>query len=308
MRIKNKIFILGVISFICVTTYILYRQEQLNSRMFSIEFDKARTPFINTKLESLDGYFLLDLGASFNCSVSKNDIAKLPKSSFLGEKKFINFANNHFYTEEYLYPHATFLGLKIEDLILTTQSEDTHLFEITSFCPKHSFTPSNFIKNENIVGALGHKLLKNLNFLIDLKKSFLRLYPQNYIPLFNFPFKYSFFKKQASFEYVPDLGFVCHITINGCPKRFLLDTGSSFSIIKKTSAFDIEPSLKLSDSKSIKLAKIKLGNYSYQHNLLHVSDSFNMSNLDGFLGMDFFYNKVLFFNTKTHTITIASDT
>lgn len=288
-KIKNNFLILGIFVIGLLAGYVFYLSENLHSRTFSIEYDRARTPYVKTIIDDIEGYFLIDLGAAIHCSIQKNYASNLHKASFLGEKKFINFTNTVYEVDEYVLKEVDFLDLNIEDLVITLQSTNKDLFEFNSPSFTHGFTPSKFINETDIIGSIGNKLLKTMNFLIDFKKSSLTLYPSTYIPLFRFPYKNALPNDNFLFEHDQTIGFICPIKINGYSKRFLIDTGSSYSLIKQSSAKNI-----CVTDQGIITVDLGLGKSHFSNQILHISENFHIKDLDGILGMDFLYNKTLF--------------
>jgi hypothetical protein len=299
-KIKNNFLIFGIFVIGLLAGYVFYLSENFHSRTFSIEYDRARTPYVKTIIDDIEGYFLIDLGAAIHCSIQKNYASNLHNASFLGEKKFVNFTNTVYEVNEYVLKEVDFLDLNIEDLVITLQSENTDLFEFNSPSFTHSFTPSKFVNESDIIGSIGNKLLKNMNFLIDFKKSSLTLYPSSYIPLFRFPYKNVIPSENVLFEHDQNIGFICRIKINGYSKRFLIDTGSSYSLIKQSSAKNI-----CVTDQEIITVDLELGQSHFSNQILHLSENFQLKDLDGILGMDFFKNKVLFFNTEKKIISLS---
>lgn len=303
---KTKSLIFGICSALIFLLCLINRIEQSKTRSFDLEFDKARIPYLKTTLNDVEGYFLIDLGADLNCSLSAEHLCSIKQLTPLTPKKFINFSNTIFEVNQHYLKEATFLDLKLEDLIISEEINSPQLYEIQMKSVKHVFTPQKFLDKNLIKGSIGHRILKNLNIFIDFKKNQLKLFPPDFIPLFNFPHKNLWFFKKTAFQYVENLGYVCSVMLNGSVKKLLLDTGSSFSLIKKSASKNLVSDKEIiapnSDSISVEL---QLGCFVCKHQFMYVSEQFNLKDLDGLLGMDFFYNKAIFIDEARKVLYIT---
>jgi hypothetical protein len=302
---KNNLFFLTALMSLGFASYYAYAKEIQKTRSFALEFTHARIPHLKTSLNSIHGYFLLDLGADINCSISHQQKQGLDKANLIGKKQFINFTSSIFEVEQYHIDQASFLGLDISDLIVASEPGNQELFERRVKDSQYAFLPKNFIQETDVIGSLGNNLLKNLNFLIDFKNLKMSIYPKGFVPFFNYPHLNIVSTKTFNFEYVQDLGFVCVLEIYGELKRFLLDTGSSHSLIRSSSLPQaLIKSSKERNSSILNEVIFKIENYEFVIDSIYVSDEFKMRELDGILGMDFFYGKSLFFDNLKRRISI----
>ena len=87
----------------------------------------------------------------------------------------------------------------------------------------------------------------------------------------------------------------------------MLDTGSSISIMKASSLLGSQSIQKnLSNQAVLNDVPIKIKRVTFKLKTLHILDSFQLGNLDGLLGMDFFHDKRLFFDTASSQILILN--
>lgn len=302
---RNSIFILFCLAFLSQAYF--YHLEKTNMRSFKIGYSFARTPCIKTALNGLKGYYTVDLGAAFNCEFNPSVCIDKLQATPQGESIFHNFEGKTTSSKKYLLKKADFLNLDIDNLIIHHLiNTDPTLFEFQAYGIQYPFTPSHFIANKDIIGLLGHELLKLANFTLDFKNHRMHLFPHDVIPLFHFPYKHLLSPPILSFEFIQYVGYVITLKIDNFPKRFLIDTGASVSVIKPSS---IPESLLQNIYQDIDLKHLALKNQKgslLDLDSILILDNLNIVDADGILGMDFFHNKVLFFNNANKTLTIKS--
>jgi hypothetical protein len=299
MKRKNTVILFTLF----FAVFASYQLEKKKSRCSTLLFTNHYQPFIKGSLCQNKETFLLDSGGSFCCLVSKKTLDLFPHKQWIRDLNLMNFRGNIDSHPEYLIQEPNILDINFNNLLLSQLPENSlesgtgH--GIYESCLEDHVQTSNDI----ITSHIGHKLLASINFLFDFKNKKFKTFNKGYLPLFSFP--YGNIKKynQIFFEYDKYRGLFCTILTQYGPKKFMIDTGTTLTILNSSSFSNIATK-QISDEHLPEaiLNTFQLGKINYSNKQAFVIDELKFDGFDGVLGMDFFYDKTLFFDMENHVI------
>jgi hypothetical protein len=139
------------------------------------------------------------------------------------------------------------------------------------------------------------------NFSLNFKENIFRIYLKKSVPLFDFPFSFPQLFNKTSFTYDENFGMTVLVKTPYGTKRFLIDTGCTVSCLKPFEG--LHPStiqLSTDELPFVSLETFIMGQKNYGPFIVNIADELNLEHFDGILGMDFFHNKVLYFDMTDH--------
>lgn len=295
MRRKNTAIIFTIV----ITVSLSYLFEKKKSRCQNLLFTHHYQPFVKSTLCQNNETFLLDSGGSFCCLVSTKTLDLFPHKRWIRDLGLTSFRGNVDSNPEYLIQNSKVLDIKFNNLLLSILPENS-----AESGTGHGYYDSCLEENiqvndDKITAHIGHKLLASINCLFDFKNKTFKTFNKGYLPLFSFP--YGNIKKynQISFEYDKYKGLFCFILTEYGPKKFLIDTGTTITILNPSSFPNIETNRKSEEYlPEAKFRTFKIGSKDYKDKQVFVIHELKMDYLDGILGMDFFYDKTLFFDME----------
>lgn len=117
------------------------------------------------------------------------------------------------------------------------------------------------------------------------------------MPLFSFPYGKWMTINKVPFEYIHYQGLFCFILTEYGPKKFLIDTGTTITILRASSFPNlITKQLTENHLPETTLTLFQLGHKNYANQHAFLIQDLKLDYFDGILGMDFFYDKTLFFD------------
>ena len=251
-------------------------------------------PCINVKLEGSEYLFQLDSG-SFGCfsTHKKEIIEKIKNKTALEPTKWMDVKGN-----EYLSPTFTVKRIDIETFQMFNaiiEKEDLNFIANGSNLTSSVFEETNRL--ENISGRLGIRTLRVLDYwLIDFPHSAIfairDIEKIKDIPGFSFE-EFTEVNLEKNKNYI-----MISVDTDFGPKRLILDTGASHSIISP-------PSAEYSNHQILKTDRFVIGDRDFgktEFYLFHPAEAFSC---DGFLGRDFFQQHAIYLDFKKNRVFIG---
>jgi hypothetical protein len=268
-----KTFLLSASCLLAV--FASWNYETKKSRSFEMFFNQNYSPYILGTLNNLKQNFILDTGGCFHTRLDESLIPQLSEPKESKKYSLMNCEGRITECQEFYLEDTKLLDVTFERLFYVPTPKEfwQHGFLSGEITPITSLKINT--NSEAIYSLIGHKLLDGLNFCFDFRKNTFRLYKNGLTPLFNFPYGFLGLQHKIPLHYDPDLGLVCEIDTNVGHYKFLVDTGFPIT------AFKDHDSLKdLVNAESI--------------------GALPFEKFDGILGMDFFCDKVVFFDMENY--------
>jgi hypothetical protein len=248
---------------------------------------------------------VIDLGGAFQCEINKSLLEKIPGGVFLKTTSGWNYQGLEIPAEQFLYKKIKFLKAEISNFILSTMPDNEMDFSLIkgkpNSVPWDETIPSSLIGRPD--GYIGHHLLQWVNVLLNFQTNEFIAYSLDKTPLFKFPYGCKGCFNAVSFDYTDRKWLTCTIQTSFGPKRFVIDTGATITLLKPTPELT-QSSTQLTPDHlpSVHTTEFRLGKTNYGTRDIHLKEDFTFEGIDGVLGMDFFHNKILFFDMKNHIL------
>ena len=218
-KYKSTLYIFVFFAFILMLNYFIinFSISKFKDHSTTIIFDQDNTPTIKAEINGIECTLLIDLGGNFQLSLNQEILKKL-KTSFYGKTGYFDFKGNHYESNSYLLDEIQIAGYSFIEVIAEEYLDE---FKKNAVLQTSEGDPeSNSIISS---GAIGRQILKRNNLMLDFKKNQMRFIFNSDVNLSNF--------HMIPFEITPE-GIVIRMEIDQGSLGFMLDTGSSVSIIR----------------------------------------------------------------------------
>ncbi|MCB1107801.1 MAG: hypothetical protein KDK76_06875 [Chlamydiia bacterium] len=252
-----------------------------------MKFKSSDLPCVDVGIEGKSYPLVVDLGSRLEMVVFSEVLGPLPKKPY-GTEKWKNFRGTDYEYPTYLLPKVevgSFLFKKAIVAEFPTERDKEHVIWSDATQEKKS--------SDEIVGYLGRGLLKKVNLLLDVKRSKL--------VMTNSPTKLkSDGYDLAAFEKVPfDLaykGMVIEADTDLGKVRLLLDTGCTWTMLHEyLYPKDLEKKISRYGFPMFTSSQFKMNGIDFGDQMFYFIDiTKELSEFDGFLGMDFIKNHVMY--------------
>lgn len=271
--------------------------EYKKSRSFDLFFTTTETPFIKATCHTFTENFLIDTGGAFCCRLYEPLVDQLPQKTIYETSTFRDVTGELKSCTEFLMHDIKFLKLNFINFAVIPNPLEFRESHYLACNPTIGTKNQKNLSQDPVRSLIGHQLLNVMNFMLDFKKNTLILYQPELVPSLRFPFKGLAHIEQIPFEYEENRGLYCWIETNFGKKRFLIDTGASLTFLSPHEIF-IQASQNTDPDclNSLVFDHFKLGSKDFAPQEAHIVNQLNFENMDGILGMDFFDNKILFFD------------
>ncbi len=253
----------------------------------------SSTPLVITEISGKKYHLLLDLGAYDQLVLNQEILGQSEKEAY-GETHWMDFKGNRYKSNKYLLPQIKIGGVRFVDVFVKEDSE-AYRKSVTLWTDPDD-DPIRW-------GNIGRAFLRRMNcLLMDFPK--LKMY-------FNQPLTDL---QQEGYQIDNFVSLPVEITRNGIilefetdigPKKFILDTGSTITLVK---APLIENRACSSEDHGIlyfTTSKFAIGGKDFGNMRLHQFESFSDSwDVDGVLGMDFLKNHVIIIDFRSKVVYI----
>lgn len=266
-----------------------------------VEFESfPDSPLVSAKIEDTFFVLKLDWGLPAAWTLRKEVLEKINQKKEEGTVQYKDIKGKSYFSRAFRLPQLELGKFKIASALGI--EEDDYFIQKGAVMWSSSLAEQD---RKNIQGKVGREAFKGWNLLFDFPKSALYLTQQK-----AHDFKQANSVKvmaEGSFEESRN-GTVIVIETDIGPKRFMLDTGASHSILRKsaippdllTKVKETKPGRWLYTTERFSFGNINLGPLD----LFLFEFTSHLSDIDGILGVDFFraYPIYLDFQTKVALI------
>lgn len=295
-KTHQSIYILSL--FVIVSIFTAAKYETKKSRTFNLFYTPSEHPYIETSLDDFNDRFILDTGGAFYLKINKNLASSIKDKTFDCSYPLININGIMSQETQYQVASKKFMDIKFEKLYFIPFIKDELPTNEIEFNFVTAFSQSIQIK-ENASCFVGHRLLKHMNIYFDFRNNIFKTYQLGLIPLFKFPYGFFTFTEKIPIQYDYNKGIICTLKTEEGDKKFLLDTGAPVSVLKS------DKDNKAQNPSSIKVIKnLMLGNKTYKDFKIAEIQTLPIDGINGILGMDFLFDKVIFINLSENYICI----
>jgi len=256
-----------------------------------LEFLRSNVPVIQIQIEGKVFPLMFDTGSKFPLSLLETDLALIGKVP--GEAvEWRDWKGDRFQADAYMIPKIKLGRLEFKDVLVKSGSSN---------CKKNHLFIEDEGKKEKI-GIIGRPILEKSNLLLDFPNSV--AYPSQCINEIN-----SYGYQTSEFFCVPleinKFGMVVDVATDLGVVRLSIDTGSTFTVLRRNEALDggnaHEPQFLA--SQSFTLGGVNLGPV----NVCLADFSKDADGIEGVLGMDFLKKRVIYIDYKNKNMWIQKN-
>jgi len=269
---------------------VLFIYNSQKPAIHKINFDACNAPIIELALDGNNYSMKLDLGAKTSLSIYQEELDKLKKKNY-GSTHWVDVKGNKYTTQRYLLPKVKLHNVSLYDVFI---EEEPPCFSDNAKLWEDEEDALNAYKG---VGRIGYLLLKRMHVILDFpnaqalfcEKS--RGFSINPISLqaVAIPFELSSY------------GIVVLVKTDFGEKRFLIDTGSTITLLREkpeNALFLQKNGLDVLTSSKFVIAGKDFGNKELF--FFELSPQFN--GIDGIIGMDFLKQHMLFLDFEKNIL------
>jgi predicted aspartyl protease len=287
---------LGISAFLTSAWYYqFFPFKKIPYLCIPLQFTEDNIPYTQVEIGGMRCTLILDTGAGSEFGLRKELLDKVSKQ-FSKKVEWLNIKGDVYETQDYLVPKIKIQTSWIKDVIIRE--------EIYSPPPLNEsmwiFSQKLYEKNGNqIDGRIGWKFLTSFYPFFDIGNSVFyftrgpsslhKLEEKGYSisDLYNVPFEMN--------------GFGCVFTVDTDlgKKRFLFDTGCTYSMINSSVVNPQNMTIVTPEKKITTLNNVSIGNYFLGKMDFHLIDfGPPFDEIDGIIGMDFFSKNIVYLNFK----------
>lgn len=251
-----------------------------------VQFSCFGTPIIHAEIEGVTYPLEVDLGMAQQLYINRKFLCKIKKKQKKTNMISRDIRNNLYETPSFQIPSIRFQNWEIKDITASEQSEQdqfNNIFWVPSEKLKHQILK----KDEKIrKGTIGWPIFSHFDCFFDLAHASIFI-GKDMTSLLDAGCSIEGFI-QLPFD-IDKGGIILFVTTDLGINPFLLDTGASYSIIKKNlikqeNIYQITPEIEGYQTHLLSFNGKNLGKWTFR--LLEISDFYDQ--FDGILGMDFF--------------------
>ena len=296
---KKKIFcflcllILSVcIGFFC----FFYVKKSRSYEEISLDLNEYAFPYINVFIEEFQYPMVVDLGSRLEMTLQSEYLKQLSRYPN-GQEKWKNFKGNEFVRSNYKIPEATIGSIKFENIKVTEE-----FLEEKDDCTIWS-DPSVEKTPQKTVGSLGRTLFKSTNLLFDVRKSKM-IATNNFNKLKDSGYD---LKTYLKIPFIANSkGMVLEVDTDIGNLRLFLDTGFTLTMVREQLyPVFIEKVFDYRGLPTCTLKKFSIGGRDFgSKDLFFLKMTKDLQEFDGFLGMDFIKDHVIYIDFSKSEIYI----
>lgn len=282
-KTKKNICRALIIAFIGIGLFVgnYFVSKKQYARMF-VTFGRSNLPSAKANIQGKDYSLLVNLSSIVPLTLNKDILASIQKKP-CGTIQFKDVNGHKIEYSTYLIPEIKIGDLAFTDVIVAERNQEYNAGEE--------------------VGEIGLPLLKKNNLMFDLSHStIIACDSQDKLK------KMGYFLEdmtQIPFEIIEGAGgIIIPVSTDFGVIKLALCTGSTLSLIKSSLVKEHEIQKDEQDAKFVSSAfMIGAKNWGYQE--LYLQDFFNMQQVNGFIGMDFLSEHLLYIDFKNKMVYIA---
>lgn len=252
----------------------------------SLKFTDSEIPYIDVSIEGLQCPMGVDLGSRLEMTLQSGYLKQLSRYPN-GEEKWKNFKGNEFVRSNYKIPEAKIGSIKFENIKVTEEfleeKDDCTIWSDSSV----EKTP------QKTVGSLGRTLFKSANLLFDIRQSKM-IVTNNFNKLKDNGYDLTNYLK------IPFIanskGMVLEVDTDIGNLRLFLDTGFTLTMVREQLyPVSIQKVFDYRGLPTCILKKFSIGGKNFgSKDLYFLKMAKDLQEFDGFLGMDFIKDHVIY--------------
>lgn len=287
-KVFNKTRLLVFIFFLSllVMGFFFLHSRRIYHTILPIKFETGNLPYVDMMIEGKNYPLVLDLGSRLELDLHDDVLETLHKSPY-GTEKWRNLKGIEFQYPAYLLPKVEIGSLTFRKVIVAEFPKEREKEYLITKDLSHKKRPSP------TVGYLGRGLLKNVNLLMDMECSKVIL-TNSLKKLKKSGYDLTHFE-QIPFELIPK-GILVLVDTDLGRMKLLLDTGCTFSILHGfLSPQNIEEDADSYGFPTFESTYFTMNGIDFGRQAFYFIDITEaLSDIDGFLGMDFIKKHVIY--------------
>lgn len=262
-----------------------------------VTFGKAGTPYVNATIRGKDYQFLVDLGSKFELTMRQAFLDQVTEKQSHGVVEWKDLQGGKYEAPAYLLSQITLGGLQLNEVVVS-QEDDDFLLKTTVWDGEN--------KGKGIVdreqGSIGRALLIKHNLLLDFGNSCM-IITNDLDELKHSGYNLSEFIK-IPFD-IGRMGPILLVDTDLGLKKFSIDTGATLNFIRTSELQDVACMPGNFGICYFKTLRFSIGERDLGEVLLHSYALTNeLEEIDGFLGMSFLENHVVYFDFSKKVVYI----
>ena len=286
MRVKLIFFSILIILFLGLFFWKLEK-----SYIFPLNISCHKNPLINIQIENKPYPVLVDLGYNASLSLDKEIVDSLEKKTFIKKCYFKNLKGKIDERSRYAISEVYLDGLLIRDVVCDAELSESYWDSVI-------YKEEGDIKDDN--GTIGRGLLQRYQVLFDFPNLKMQLFPKkNSIEkriLNN--------KEYLKIVYIIiDESIVIPIKTDFGVLFFILDTSYTVTHLKKTPKLEAFTKRQQYGMKVIETQNFAIRRKNFGPKEIYLIEDMQLNEkIDGFLGMDFLINRVMYIDFDNQCI------
>jgi hypothetical protein len=280
-RTKKNIYITVIAAFIGIGVFVGIRcvSKVQYARMF-VTFGPTNVPCTEVNIQGKSYSVLVNLGSIVPLTLNKDVLSSIKKKPF-GTMQFLNLNGNKIEYPTFVIPEIKIGDLTFTDVIVAERNEE-------------------WITGER-AGEIGMPLLKKNNLMLDLPHStIIACNSEDKLKKMGYILKDM---TQVPFEMVERAGgVIVHVSTDVGIVKLALCTGSTLSLIRSTLVKENETQRDEQGTKFVSSTFV-IGGKNWGYKELYLQDfPSNMQEVNGFIGMDFLDEHIVYIDFKNKTV------
>lgn len=269
----------------------LFNSSSLNYHIVPLKIIQ-KSPYLTINIEGFENDFILDTGASTAITLSKKITKNLKSINYTSEyHQMIDAAGK-------VRSSASFI---INDVYLGTfhikevKGKDHKVWGVYMNEDGETINADDYQGESEEMGVVGLDFFRKKNFIIDYSKSKLIILEGDLLP----PEYININWHNTTFSMASD-EFVINAVIDNRKRRFLVDTGSTASLFKKSELLTSLNNPTFIETNEFIISKKDFGPMKF------LILDYDYPSTDGILGYDFFINHIVYVDFRNNIIKLSA--
>lgn len=255
-----------------------------------MEYNDCNIPTTKIIIENKEYVVRIDLGSKKQLFLSKDNLSKLQKNELKEKFQWRDFKGNHYSTSDYILPKV-----KLGNFIL----KKMNVSEVSEECEKNTKIACNPELSNQLIGR---PIFEKFKILLDFKNDRI-IITDDFEELKKLGFDISSFLKVPCT--MGRTGLILQVNTDLGKKRLSIDTGATRTLLRDPKNIHLEQKYGIPCFYSEKFS-IENVNFGPQDIfLLDVTPE--LTEIDGFLGMDFLKNHVMYIDFPNKVVYLKKD-
>jgi hypothetical protein len=287
---KNKIIFISIICFCFVGLWLFFKHTSYFS-VLNVQYTDCNMPTTKIIIEDKTYTVGIDLGSKKPLFLSRDNLHKLQKNELKEKFKWRDFKGNHYSSNDYSLPKVKLGNIILKKINVSEGSEE---------CEKNTKIAGN---PELFTQSIGRPIFEKFKILLDFKNN--RIILSNDIKRLK---KMGF--DISSFLKVPckmgRTGLILNVETDFGKKKLSIDTGATFTFIRNLKEF--KNFQQKHELPFLRTEKFFIENLNFGFREIFLFDlTPELNEIDGFLGMDFLKNHVMYIDFPNKIVYLKKD-